>query len=222
MEHLSSDDTPFPVLEMRLVNMRGNVSEGAIINASVKCVATSLRLVNASGQTTAESEPFSDGGDRNSGNEGNVQVGNDSLQLRIKRKYEEMKISPAKHPFFSHGALYCRHELDADSPLLKSKIRKRIRDSGYRWPSDLNDPAKIRDCLSKDVYDIVSLPKHTVQYGRACVVHACSHVRTNSNAPERHMQRHLELDGRFSLQNALLQTKRYLYWVDVCKAGIYL
>lgn len=160
---MSSEDTPFPVLEMRLVNMRGNVSEGEIINASVKCVTTSLRLVNASGQTTAESEHFSDGGDRNSGNEGNVQVGNDSLQLRIKRKYEEMKISPAKHPFFSHGALYCRHELDADSPLLKSKIKKRIRDSGG-WPSDLNDPAKIHDCLSKDIYDIVSLLKLTVWF----------------------------------------------------------
>ena len=64
-----------------------------------------------------------------------------------------MAIRPNKHPFFKHGSLYCRHVLDQDSPLLRQSIRERIRECGG-WPSDLNDPHKIRDCLCKDVYEI--------------------------------------------------------------------
>lgn len=76
-------------------------------------------------------------------------------ELRIHRKFEEMAISPDLHPFFECGPFYCRHVLDEHSPLLRPSIRQKVRGFGG-WPIDLNDAAKIHDCLSKDVYEIVS------------------------------------------------------------------
>jgi hypothetical protein len=75
--------------------------------------------------------------------------------MEVKRKYDQVKITPSNHPYFAHGSWYFRHVLDEHSPLLQPRVKKIIVKSGG-WPSDLNDHAKIRRCLSKDVFEIVS------------------------------------------------------------------
>lgn len=190
---------------------------GTIVDATVKCVVTSLRLVSASG--VAENfENDESSNESNSDIEGNVQVGNDSRhQLRLKRKFQELKLSPDKHPHFTHGALYYRHVLDENSPLLRSQIKERIRDVGG-WPSDLNNPANIHDCLSKDIFDIVSRWSPTLPVRlRASLSHSPFALCC---LPECHIQGDFKLYGRLSFQNALFQTNRHLRWLAVCKVGL--
>lgn len=125
-------------------------SERAIIDGTVSCVATFLRLVSDEDVASA-ADVFSAGNENATENVGNIA----GQHMTLKRKFEVVKMTPDRHPNFTQGSLYCRHVLDQDSPLLRSTVRDRIRISGG-WPSDLNDATKIQGCLSKDIYDIVS------------------------------------------------------------------
>lgn len=63
-----------------------------------------------------------------------------------KHIFSKMEIEASEHPFFRR-VWVARHVLDADSPILKHKIRRLIRKNGNRWPSKLNNARDIRDSL---------------------------------------------------------------------------
>ena len=69
-----------------------------------------------------------------------------SSVLVNKHIFSKMEIEASEHPFFRR-VWVARHVLDADSPILKHKIRRQIRKNGNRWPQKLNNARDIRDSL---------------------------------------------------------------------------
>ena len=63
-----------------------------------------------------------------------------------KHIFSKMEIEASEHPFFRR-AWVARHVLDADSPILKHKVRRSIRKNGNRWPPKLNNARDIRESL---------------------------------------------------------------------------
>lgn len=63
-----------------------------------------------------------------------------------KHIFSKMEIEAPEHPFFRR-VWVARHVLDADSPILKYKVRQQIRKNGNRWPTKLNNAQGIRDSL---------------------------------------------------------------------------
>jgi hypothetical protein len=63
-----------------------------------------------------------------------------------KHIFSKMEIEASEHPFFRR-VWVARHILDAESPILKHKVRRLIRKNGNRWPPKLNNARDIRDSL---------------------------------------------------------------------------
>lgn len=63
-----------------------------------------------------------------------------------KHIFSKMEIEASEHPFFRR-VWVARHILDAESPILKHKVRRLIRKNGNRWPPKLNNAPDIRDSL---------------------------------------------------------------------------
>ena len=63
-----------------------------------------------------------------------------------KHIFSKMEIEASEHPFFRR-VWVARHVLDADSPILKRKIRRQLRRNGGRWPKELNNAEAIRNNL---------------------------------------------------------------------------
>ena len=63
-----------------------------------------------------------------------------------KHIFSKMEIEASEHPFFRR-VWVARHVLDADSPILKHKVRRQIRKNGNRWPPNMNNARDIRDSL---------------------------------------------------------------------------
>jgi hypothetical protein len=63
-----------------------------------------------------------------------------------KHIFSKMEIEASEHPFFRR-VWVARHVLDADSPILKHKVRRQIRKNGNRWPQKMNNARDIRDSL---------------------------------------------------------------------------
>jgi len=81
-------------------------------------------------------------------------AGRDDVSVpSLKRTFQTIKVTPDSHPYFTQGSWNLRHQLDQKSPLLKPSIRRVIREIGG-WPTYLNDPVKIRKCLSSDIFSI--------------------------------------------------------------------
>jgi hypothetical protein len=69
-----------------------------------------------------------------------------SAILVNKHIFSKMEIEASEHPFFRR-VWVARHVLDADSPILKPRIRKKLRRNGGRWPKELNNAEAIRNNL---------------------------------------------------------------------------
>jgi hypothetical protein len=82
----------------------------------------------------------------NASREGQVIDEDPSSVLLNKHIFSKMEIEASEHPFFRR-VWVARHILDADSPILKHKIRRQIRRKGNQWPRELNNAQAIRDCL---------------------------------------------------------------------------
>lgn len=63
-----------------------------------------------------------------------------------KRNFPKMELEMEQLPLFRR-VWYIRHEMNANSPLLKPEVRKRIKKAGGKWPTDLNTVAAIKDSL---------------------------------------------------------------------------
>jgi hypothetical protein len=63
-----------------------------------------------------------------------------------KHIFSKMEIEASEHPFFRR-VWVARHILDADSPILKHKVRRQIRKNGNQWPRKLNNASGIRESL---------------------------------------------------------------------------
>jgi hypothetical protein len=69
-----------------------------------------------------------------------------SAILVNKHIFSKMEIEASEHPFFRR-VWVARHILDADSPILKRKVRRQIRRNGGTWPEKLNNACAIRESL---------------------------------------------------------------------------
>lgn len=69
-----------------------------------------------------------------------------SAILVNKHIFSKMEIEASEHPFFRR-VWVARHVLDADSPILKRRIRRQLRRNGGRWPKELNNAEAIRNNL---------------------------------------------------------------------------
>jgi len=61
---------------------------------------------------------------------------------------EDIPVTQPNLPYFERIWII-RHRLDSDSPLLLSKIRRRLSDNGGMWPDDLRLNSEIRNCFVK-------------------------------------------------------------------------
>lgn len=64
-----------------------------------------------------------------------------------KRIFSKMDLEANDHPFFKH-VWFARHILNETSPILKPRVRRRIRRNNGYWPEDLNTHQGVRDSLS--------------------------------------------------------------------------
>lgn len=69
-----------------------------------------------------------------------------SARLVSKQLFSKLNIEASDHPFFKRVWL-ARHVLDEHSPILKPKVRARIRRHHGVWPENLNSHQAIRDSL---------------------------------------------------------------------------
>ena len=122
--------------------------KGQILNASVKCFATSFELKHDSGDASNISFDHDSGALLHHSFDPNSNI-------HWKQVLDEIKLVPDRQAMFSKVPWSFRHVLDASSPLLKKEVRERIRNYGGGWPSDLDSHEKIRCCLSNDLNSIV-------------------------------------------------------------------
>jgi hypothetical protein len=73
-------------------------------------------------------------------------VMDEGSKLAPRRIFSHMHLQTPSHPSF-RNVWYLRHELNAESPLLKGKTRKLIAENGGKWPPELNSHEKIRDSI---------------------------------------------------------------------------
>ena len=66
-----------------------------------------------------------------------------------RRIFAKLKLETPEHPFFKRVWTAC-HTLNAESPLLSTAIRRRIRENDGFWPPDLNHYNHIRACIHFD------------------------------------------------------------------------
>jgi hypothetical protein len=87
-----------------------------------------------------------DGGGYLSRRDGRVVDEDPSAIMVNKHIFSKMEIEASEHPFFRR-VWVARHVLDADSPILKRRIRRQLRRNGGRWPKELNNAEAIRNNL---------------------------------------------------------------------------
>ena len=78
--------------------------------------------------------------------EGHMMDDDLSSILVNKHIFSKMEIEASEHPFFRR-VWVARHRLDADSPILKNRVRRLIRKNGNRWPTKLSNARDIRNSL---------------------------------------------------------------------------
>uniref|UniRef100_A0A7S4JJR4 Potassium channel domain-containing protein n=1 Tax=Odontella aurita TaxID=265563 RepID=A0A7S4JJR4_9STRA len=161
-------ESPFPVLEFRVVNMRANEKGCEILDATISClgcvhVADSQQPVLSSpreGSIKDNERPSSsvirvagssdsDSIRRDKQNSGSILCDditgvNEKIGL-LKQKYLNLNLQTRHHPYFRR-IWYLRHQLDAASPLVANEVKKRIRRCGH-WPLELNDYDSVRASL---------------------------------------------------------------------------
>jgi hypothetical protein len=108
----------------------------------------SSRISTSSFDTTARSQSQHLSLFRHSNTSRDVHVIDEdpSSVLLNKHIFSKMEIEASEHPFFRR-VWVARHILDADSPIIKHKIRRLIRRKGNQWPRELNNAQAIRDSL---------------------------------------------------------------------------
>jgi hypothetical protein len=148
-EMLANDDiVNYPVLEMRCVNDRAKYGGGEIIDAKLSCTVSAIEEAKQDEDDEGRYTSFL----RDNGNpcdDGDFQTG-----TIMKRTFSDFKVIPDTHPYLSKGVWYFRHTLNQESPLLKKEVTQRIIELGG-WPVDLDSPAKIRECFSENVEEII-------------------------------------------------------------------
>jgi hypothetical protein len=164
---------PFPILEFRIINRLFNEAGGEILDALLNVVAnkTAVNETDLHGEAASDesrSRQLSNVSSNNftsslrssqqspsvghiksfetSNREGQVIDEDLSSVILNKHIFSKMEIEASEHPFFRR-VWVVRHTLDADSPILKHKVRRQILRNGNRWPKKLNNARDIRDSL---------------------------------------------------------------------------
>lgn len=120
---------PCPVLEFRLMNHNHHTSKGVIANCMLNCLG-SVEDERDDGQNkpSIDVETFR------------------RARARInlpRRLFLEMELTNADHPFFRR-CWTATHILDQNSPLIKKKMKKRIRKNAGCWPDKYNTARSIK------------------------------------------------------------------------------
>lgn len=66
-----------------------------------------------------------------------------------RRIFAKLELETPDHPFFKRVWTAC-HTLNAESPLLSTETRRRIRDNHGFWPPELNNYSAVRACIHFD------------------------------------------------------------------------
>merc|ERR1740139_1953427 len=115
---------PCPILEFRCINKLHDKVGGEVFDATLNCVA----IVNP--------EPGSTFKERR----------NSNIKLNSTADFVKLFIDTEKNPFFKRSWL-AQHKLDEKSPLLKSAVRKLIKENNGSWPSHLNSVEGVKYSL---------------------------------------------------------------------------
>lgn len=123
---------PCPVLEFRLMNHNHHTSKGVIANCILSCLG-SVEDEREDGQTK---ESITEEITRRAGSRINLP----------RRLFLEMDLTNAEHPFFRR-CWTATHILDQHSPLVRKKIKERIRKNGGYWPAKHNNAKSIKKSI---------------------------------------------------------------------------
>ena len=65
--------------------------------------------------------------------------------------FANVKMDPVHHPYF-RTSWRVVHTLNAESPLVKKDIRKRVEENGGHWPSELNNHDDVKNSIDFDQF----------------------------------------------------------------------
>lgn len=168
---------PCPVMEFRIVNRLYNEQGGEIMDASLNVVAnidaddadptlskvftasvtgsaTGSRIItpsvagSAAGSTTSSIRKSVMRFANSFASSDNHAMDEDPTSKLVRKHiFSKLNIEADSHPFFKRVWL-ARHTLDADSPILKPRVRAMIKKNGGSWPQHLNSHQAIRDSMN--------------------------------------------------------------------------
>jgi hypothetical protein len=152
-ESSGDNKTPCPVLEFRVVNKLYGDIGGEIMDATLNVVASvgkddfhSLSPgSNHSWAALTENNAFNSGHATSEQGEA-FPKDDDRVTITDRHAYSKMRVEPSDHPFFKR-VWVVKHVLDHDSPILKPRVRRMIRQNGGHWPQTLNSCESIRQSL---------------------------------------------------------------------------
>jgi len=145
--------SPYPILEFRIVNNKANVQGWEIWDAKLKSMVSidvlPTKDLSSSSRslTQSNSELFS------------LDLGtDDSSNMETpmaKQTFHKLKLVAEEHPYFKR-VWYCRHVLDAESPLICDEVREQIAKRGC-WPASKSGYLGIRSALVNFTTIIITL-----------------------------------------------------------------
>lgn len=123
---------PCPILEFRVLNKLYNIENGAIADAVITCAAgVEEEKNNMTGQ-----------------NLGQMDAKDNIVRVSLPKKmFHIMEFVNGSHPYFRR-VWTLTHILDENSPLLSSKMRKRIVSNHGFWPQKYNSADAIKQNLA--------------------------------------------------------------------------
>lgn len=165
-EELGGEDTgiPCPSLEFRIVNRLHAVPQGEIVEAKLDAVAIldpkmgqvkkSLTSHDTGSSTRAHLNVNKDTTiaelakvlEKTGGRKGKRSVNFFSTNSKQPNMFTGLTLDAEEHPYFRR-VWFGRHRLDEESPLLTPAARKRVRQAGGYWPSDMNNYKSIKESI---------------------------------------------------------------------------
>jgi len=125
-----AETIPCPTLEFQIANRLHDSNDGAILDATLKCMvvslSTDLRNVSAKGKRQSEISP------------------------------SILETSDPERPYFKY-VWKTKHELNENSPLLTTQAKRLIRKNRGFWPPSLNTYEKIRSSIIQFEHIIINL-----------------------------------------------------------------
>lgn len=138
---MHGNESPFPVLTIRMANLRGDQVGGEVVDGLVHLVA----ITNESGDDLPKRKR------RPSVDEENVLNDKDDPGVRsnIRRTFQKLTLDNVDNPYFKR-VWTVNHELNYESPLLVPRVKEMIKARGGTWPEELNSAERVRDSILFD------------------------------------------------------------------------